>query len=336
MPQPRLRPEVMREAYEAVARCGSVRGAAEELKLPAPTVQNRYERAVAHFGLPRLYAPPAKPAVAYDPATHPRCQLTTEIEAPDAVVVLWSDAHWTTLDQPRSLAHEALLQALPSISPTHLIALGDMLDFGQSSRHPPISWAAAPGVATELEAGKRHMSDIAALAPQARRVWVRGNHDDRFDRFLAANASMFAGVEGLALADHFQDWPMCWRVNFNDAVFLHANHNGIHAAWNDTLKGGLTAVSGHNHALEVKPLTDYRGRRYGIKTGMLGDPVWPCFNYALGNVRMWGPGWVVLTWQDGQMLPPELCEVVHGRAMFRGQSLAGKPRYRIKAGRAAA
>jgi hypothetical protein len=34
-------------------------------------------------------------------------------------------------------------------------------------------------------------------------------------------------------------------------------------------------------------------------------------------------------------MPPEVCEVVQGIAWFRGKALAGKPRVRVQAGRAA-
>ena len=33
-------------------------------------------------------------------------------------------------------------------------------------------------------------------------------------------------------------------------------------------------------------------------------------------------GFVVLTWKDGRMLPPEMCEVIDGKAYFRGEVVA--------------
>jgi len=324
----RIRLAVLQEMYDAVLTYGTVMAASIALGIPPATGQRRFDRAKQELGLPDLRQTARRDAVPYDPTRHPECALVATETAQDATVLIFSDAHWTVIDQPRSLAHEAMLAAIPHIQPTHIVAAGDMLDMTQPSRHPPIGWGVQPRVRDEIDTGRLHLGDIVALAPKAARWWVRGNHDDRFDRWLAANAGAFADVAGLCLADHFPDWRMCWRLDFNDAVIWHANHNGIHAAWNDALKAGLTTVSGHNHALEVKPITDMRGRRWGIKSGMLGDPAWPCFHYAGANPRMWGQGWVVLTWHNGVMRPPELCEVADGIAWFRGHAMAGRTRRR--------
>jgi hypothetical protein len=336
MPQPRIPEPVLREAYEAVRQHGNVTEAAKALRLPRATMDSRYSRALAQLQLPDIKQGPKPRPIAYNPSEHPKCSLVAEDGAEDATVLIFSDAHWTTLAQPRSLAHEAMLAAIPAIAPTHIIAAGDMLDLGQPTRHDPLGWQTTHRVRDELDCARQHLNDIVALAPKARRWWVRGNHDDRFDRWLAANAGAFADVAGLALADHFEDWRMCWRLDFNDAVVWHANHGGIHGAWNDTLKAGVTTISGHNHVLDVRGVTDMRGRRWGIKTGMLADPNWPCFNYAGANPKLWNPGFIVLTWRDGMLRTPEMCEITKSGAVFRGQVLVSKPRYRIKAGRAAA
>ena len=59
--------------------------------------------------------------------------------------------------------------------------------------------------------------------------------------------------------------------------------------------------------------------------------------YGEGMPNRHSPGFAVLTFdEDERLLPPELCEHSQGRMYFRGKIVAGeKPRYRIKAGRAA-
>jgi hypothetical protein len=273
--------------------------------------------------------------VPYNPDEVPQSVLTASMTIRDGVALVFGDAHWTTIDQPRSLAHEAMLAALPGIAPDVLLSVGDLLDLGEPSRHSPLMWQRRHRVREELDAARAHLSDIVALAPKAKRWWVRGNHDDRFDKWLAENAAAFEGVEGLALTDHFPDWDFCWRLNINeDVVAMHRYHGGIHAGWNNTVKAGVTTITGDTHSLEVKPMVDFRGRRWGIQTGMLGDPAWPCFHYMMANSRLWTPGFVVLTWHGGELMPPELCEVVNGVAWFRGKPVAGKPRVRVKAGKA--
>ena len=78
-------------------------------------------------------------------------------------------------------------------------------------------------------------------------------------------------------------------------------------------------VTGHTHRLTIREYTDYQGVRYGCETGMLADPEDAQFDYALDGPKNWQPGFMVCTFKDGVMLPPERCEVVKGvGAVFRG------------------
>lgn len=102
----------------------------------------------------------------------------------------------------------------------------------------------------------------------------------------------------------------------------HPADHRIHATYNNALKGGLTIVTGHLHRLAVTPWADYNGRRYGVDTGTLADPLGPQFEYLENNPTPWCSGFAVLTFRDGQLLPPELVEVIDGTAYFRGQKVA--------------
>lgn len=335
MGQKPLSRERCAEVVEAVLRSANVVAAARMLSMSRGAVQNALRVAEVRYGMADPRDNRHTRARAYDPDTSPECSLTEAASARDAVAVCFGDAHWTTLEQPRSVAHEALLIALRDVQPSHIIAMGDLMDMGEPSRHAPLMWGKRPSVRDEINAAKRHLADIAETTPSAARYWVRGNHDDRFDKWLAQFAGSFDGIEGLSLEDHFPDWRMSWVLRFNEAFITHRYHGGIHAGWNNAVKNGVTTVTGDTHALNITPTVDQRGRRWGVQCGMLGDPAWPAFHYMLGNTRLWTPGFVVLTWRNGTLLPPESCEVVDGVAWFRGQALAGKPRVRVKAGKAA-
>jgi hypothetical protein len=54
---------------------------------------------------------------------------------------------------------------------------------------------------------------------------------------------------------------------------------------------------------------------------MLGDPMHKAFEYAEGTASRAQPGFVLITFRDGIMMPPELCELVDGRPVFRGDYL---------------
>jgi hypothetical protein len=337
MAQPSYKWSDIEEVYNAVLVHGNVTAAARAFNPPISnkTAANQYEAAISRFGKPDVRKHHKAMAVAYDPDNPPECELTLKITHLNATAVAFSDAHWTSLRQPRSLAHEALLRAIPLVKPDILLSVGDLVDMGEPSRHDPLGWHKRVKVREEMDAAKQHLDDILGLAPKALRFWVRGNHDDRFDKYLALHSAMFEGVDGFDFAGHFSDWRMCHRLDLNDAVVMHRFNGGIHAGWNNAVKAGLSFISGDTHSLEVKPMVDMRGRRYGVQTGMLADPVWPCFGYTQGNTRLWTPGFAVLTWRNGVLMPPELCEIINGVAWFRGQELAGKPRIRVQAGRSA-
>jgi hypothetical protein len=53
---------------------------------------------------------------------------------------------------------------------------------------------------------------------------------------------------------------------------------------------------------------------------MLGDPRSRAFEYHEGQPSRAHEGFVVLTFdEDGKLMPPEFCEMVRGRPVFRGK-----------------
>jgi hypothetical protein len=124
------------------------------------------------------------------------------------------------------------------------------------------------------------------------------------------------------LFSYFPGWHTGWRVDINNSVVVkHRWHNGQHATYNNTLKSGRSIVTGHLHKLMVTPWTDYNGRRYGVDTGTLAEPGGDQFVYVEENPVNWCSGFAVLTFKNGMLLPPELCEVINGVAYFRGEKV---------------
>jgi hypothetical protein len=242
------------------------------------------------------------------------------------VVIVSSDHHYWP--GRVSVAHKALLEVTKALKPRAKILNGDVFDGVSVCRHPPFGWSERPSVAEELEACQDRVGEIEALLPRGcRKLWNIGNHCLRFERALVSNNSEFAGVPGMRLNDHFPAWEMQWSVKLNpdarDPVMVkHRFAGGVHAAYNNTMKGGLSIVTGHTHILEVKPWCDYRGRRWGVQTGTVSDIDAPAFEYTENSPSPACSGFAVLTFKDGRLLPPELCEVIDGAAMFRGQVVA--------------
>lgn len=233
---------------------------------------------------------PSRPAPGYDnrvPAeyrddgwTFPR-EERAEIE--NGSVVVFSDAHYWP-GEP-TVAHKGLLAVIRKIKPRAVIANGDIFDGVSVSRHDPFGWTARPSVKQELEVCQERLHEIELAVPKGCGLWWNvGNHDIRFERSLATKAPEFVGLMMLRLADHFQSWELRWSTRINSSVMVkHRWASGVHAGYNNAMKGGLTIVTGHTHNLEVKPWGDYNGRRYGVQTGCLADVHAPSMEYHENN-----------------------------------------------------
>jgi hypothetical protein len=101
----------------------------------------------------------------------------------------------------------------------------------------------------------------------------------------------------------------------------HRIHQGVHGAYNNTLKSGKSIVTGHTHRLQAVMFADYNGLRWGVECGTLSDfgPENDKFAYAEDNPVNWSQGFSVLHFAcSGMLLEPEFCRVINGEAWFRG------------------
>lgn len=251
--------------------------------------------------------------------TDRRSHQRMKMDLADGVICIASDCHY--LPGEVTIAHRAFVEAVKHLKPSLVILNGDVADFAQISRHDPMGWQKRYPVKEELQAIQDRLDDLVLAHPGAKRILTRGNHDDRFNKRLAMVAPEFRGLPGMTLEDHLPDWKHTTSVMINGSIMIkHSWHSGMHGAWNNVIKSGVTMVTGHTHRLTVREFTDYRGTRYGIETGMLADPDEEQFEYALDGPKNWQPGFVVLTIRSGVLLSPEKCEVVPGLgACFRGQ-----------------
>jgi hypothetical protein len=248
-------------------------------------------------------------------------RATTEIDS--GVVLVASDCHyWPDLI---STAHRAFVKLVKELSPRIVVINGDAFDGASISRHPAGgTWQSLPSVKQELEACQDRLEEIQKAATGAQLHFCWGNHDLRFNARLQQQVGdTFKGVMGMSLQEHFPLWRFSMALMINDHTMIkHRYHNGVHAIYNNVLKSGSSMVTGHLHSLKITPFTDYRGTRYGVDTGTLSPVDADAFTYSEGNPANHRSGFAILTFHEGRLMPPELCEVVseeEGLVYFRGQ-----------------
>jgi len=252
--------------------------------------------------------------------TIPNNGVRVNVELDNGVIMVGSDCHY--YPDIISTAHRAFVHLAKELSPKMLIMNGDVFDGSSASSHSPIGWQQTPTVKQELDACQERLSEIEAVAKNAKLHWTWGNHDLRMNTRLAAQVGKaFEGVKGFNLTDHFPRWKFSTSIMVNDHTMIkHRWHNGIHAVYNNTLKSGTSIVTGHLHSLKVTPFTDYNGTRYGVDTGTMANIDDPAFFYVEDSPVNWISGLAVLTFYNGKLMPPELCEVIsEGLVYFRGQ-----------------
>jgi predicted phosphodiesterase len=238
-------------------------------------------------------------------------------------IIVFSDAHFYPDDE--TTAFRALLECIKEFKPEVIVCNGDAFDGASISRHPRIGWDSKPTVKQELEAVTYHLGEIEKASTfKSNLIWVLGNHDARLETFLAANAPQFEGVKGYCLKDFFPHWQPCWSFWVNDdTVIKHRWKGGFGAGRANSLNAGVNMVTGHTHNLAVQPITDYKGTRYGVQTGMLANPNGEQFvDYTEDGCKDWRSGFAMLTIDRGQLLMPELVQVwdeEKGEVQFRGK-----------------
>ena len=243
------------------------------------------------------------------------------VELADGIIVVFSDAHYWP--GPATVAHKALLEVLKNLPVDIVVANGDVFDGARVSRHDAIYRHETPSPKEEVEACQLRMGEIEDAAKNAKKIWTYGNHDTRLWRYIRTNAPEVSGMPNTDLYDFFPGWHTCYAIDVNGTtVIKHRWHNGIHATYNNALKGGVNMVTGHLHRLQVTAWGNYLGRHYGVDTGTLAEIDGPQFMYLEHNPVPWASGFAVLTFRNGVLLPPELCEVVNGEAFFRSCKIA--------------
>jgi hypothetical protein len=303
------------EIIAAMKKFGSSKLAAEHIGMSVRALCHRKAKIQEQYGvvLPAYSAKQHTVANTYIPDNRRVIQHTVD----NGHVFIASDCHYWPGEE--TVAHKAFVKLLTEFKPKTSVLNGDVFDGARISRHAALMGTNPPTPKQEIEACQDRLDEIAKASKNAIKLWTYGNHDLRLFNFVAQHSPELS--EFSDLFSYFPGWHTGWRIDINNSVVIkHRWHNGQHATYNNVLKAGKSIVTGHLHKLMVTPWSDYNpGRRYGVDTGTLAEPTGDQFVYLEENPVNWCSGFAVLTFENGKLLPPELCEVINGVAYFRGQ-----------------
>lgn len=296
---------------------------AEQIGVAVRNVCIRRKRIEAKYGMVLPVIDANRPSYnTYEIKHKARINLTIK----DGVLPVAGDIHiWPG---ERTTAQRAYIEMVKRIKPKYVILIGDVFDGSRISRHPRIGFLESrPMVKDELKAVGEYLDELQKAAPKgAMLIWCLGNHDARYESYIASMAPEMEGVEGMRLKDRFPAWHPCWSVHINEGmpshtVIKHRWHNGIHATYNNTLKSGVSFVTGHLHKLDARKWVDFSGTRYGVDAGFMADIDDAQFvHYTEDSPKDWTSGFPVLTYRDHKLMRPEFVQKwKEGEVEYRGE-----------------
>lgn len=236
-------------------------------------------------------------------------------------VIVFSDAHFT---DTTTTAFRALLMMIDTFKPEVIICNGDAFDGQVLSRFPSINYDQKPTVLEELKACRWHLDEIAKHKPAGcELIWTLGNHDMRYESWLVNKVPEYSGVDGFSLKYHFPEWKTCWSYWIGEETIVKHRYKGGRTAGYSNLQaaGNTNIITGHTHVLCASPISNYQGTYWGVQTGCLADPMSATFEYCEDSPKDWRSGFVMLSFDQGRMLMPELimvCDENEGLFEFRG------------------
>jgi predicted phosphodiesterase len=243
----------------------------------------------------------------------------------DGEVLVGSDFHYWPGET--TLMHKAFVAFVRERKPKAVILNGDVMDAPSISRHMPIGWEHRPQLIDEIEWCQDRTHEIAQAGGKCRKIWVLGNHDQRYETRLAHVAPEYAKVHGFHLKDSFPLWETAWSVAINagtpEEVFVkHRFRGGIHAVHNNLLWSGVHIVTGHLHSAQVRPLTLHNERTlWGVDSGCIAEPSARAFvDYTEDSPKNWRSAFCLLTFKAGRLMMPELIlKWTSDSVQFRGE-----------------
>lgn len=228
----------------------------------------RFESGIYYYAVPDEDAPKRNtvPASAPRGGTY-RVLSLFDVHVPDA------DA-W---------ALKAVLDFARDIKPDHVVIGGDFLELESCSQHGGV--ANPQALVDEIKAGRKALERIRKACPDAKLVYLEGNHETRLGRVVAGTLPTFDGaldLPSLLELDEMRcEWVpyrRLWRP-FPGAqlAYTHGDWSPLHHAKRHADGYGVSVRYGHTHRPQTYARSYGDGRvLQGIGTGCLRtlDPSW--------------------------------------------------------------
>lgn len=247
----------------------------------------------------------------------------------------YSDTHFPyQSDQTLSILYQIVRDLQPDVIVDH----GDLVDCYSISKYEKDPKNRV-SLQEEIDQAARHLGILSALAPNARKKLLMGNHEDRLRRLLWSIAERQEAhqVLNLRVVQETLTWPvllgldaMGWEYHEKRIVFgkrMVLKHGTVVRKWSGyTAKGeyekyGRCGMSGHTHRRGVFEHRDHNGTHAWWELGCCCD-----LNPSYMDDPDWQSGFNVVSWsKDRRTFGVEEVRIHKGVTFFRGKVYRAAP-----------
>lgn len=248
--------------------------------------------------------------------------------------VVYGDTHVPFHDTAAVRVVQAIAQ---DVKPDVLLNVGDVVDCWQISRFDK-NPNRRDTLQDNIDEARQHLAEMAQVVPNARRVLLEGNHENRLSRTIAGLEGVQRQLATLRIFQQSLTWPTLldldaigfeWvdtREQSKTSILpkLITKHGTIvrkdsgATAKGEHEKYGRSGLSGHTHRLGHFMRRDSNGVASWLETGCTCS-----LEPEYGTDFNWQQGCVVITWSaDRRLMQPELISIRDGSALWRDKEVA--------------
>lgn len=209
-------------------------------------------------------------------------------------------------------AYDCFLTVLEALKPNELFLNGDYADFWNLGRYKKDHSKVMMDLKDERQDVCYGLKELNHIAPQARKIFIEGNHEYRLTNYLLDNPNILVDVdttEKLLTPEQYNFEFIPYEpdqkhhiLGMRDVIARHEPKGGGVTFTNTTIKTwGVSCFVGHVHRAQAMNFINAHNETvWGIGMGWMGDSTKhrEVFKYVKGFYQ-WSMGFVVINkWYD--------------------------------------
>lgn len=225
-------------------------------------------------------------------------------------------------------AYELMLKVAKDINPDEIVILGDYADFYAVNSHGKDAAVKNGLLQDEVHEVVMRLKQLKTMFPDAKRVFIEGNHEYRLARYINSKCPDLYGVfdtesvlELKLLGYEFVPYGpnQKYRVLGSKLIARHEPlAGGKHVAQNTVEKAMHSVIFGHTHRIQEAQIVTIHGENYrGISSGWLGDTSHKVMQYVRGH-HQWAHGFSVVHVLDDGTWFNSLIHIVNYKCYYNG------------------